>query len=252
MANADYTSDGRTLCSRRQRQRTMTLLEDGVLAPRHFFSARVTEGVRQNPVFWFPREPIPRALSPALPATAGERSPAALRFLGDRRHMALPPLRLCDVCRSYTHRCGTLAVLLLRYLLMLRTTAGHRRACRTPADSCACHSPNQFLPAFRASVSSNFFANLKAFGDPTPTFEFQSGHSSSACGGSKAAFISHIASVRRKRQRQLPFWSPYRKRLGFHFSFPGDRAPRRFRSWLANRTKPLARRTLRVGKSTSS
>jgi hypothetical protein len=41
---------------------------NGVLAL--FLPACVTEGIRQNPLFWFSRESIPRAVSPALPAIA--------------------------------------------------------------------------------------------------------------------------------------------------------------------------------------
>ena len=112
------------------------------------------------------------------------------RFLGDRRDMALPQLRRCDVCRSQTHRRGTLAVLLLRYLLMLRTTAGHRRAPSTPADLCACPSPERLPAALSAPASGYFSAIAKALGDPTSTFAFV-GSLTSACGSSKAAFISH-------------------------------------------------------------
>jgi hypothetical protein len=88
-----------------------------------------------------------------------------------------------------THCGGTIAVRLLRYLLMLRTTADHRRARRTPADLCACPSPNH-LAAFRASASSNFSAIATAFGDLTPPFGFVLALTS-AGGSSKAAFISH-------------------------------------------------------------
>jgi hypothetical protein len=132
------------------RSRRQAALDDaagnGVLAP--FLPTRVAEGVRQNPVFWFPRKPIPRALPPALPAAAGERVPAALRLLGNYLHLALPQLRRRDDCHPQTCRCGAFAVRLLRYLLMLRTTADHRRARGTPADLCARPSPNRSLATF--------------------------------------------------------------------------------------------------------
>ena len=68
---------------------------------RRFFLHMLPKGFVRIQYFAFPREWIPRALAPALPATAGERTPDALRFLGDRRHMALPQLRRYDVCRSH-------------------------------------------------------------------------------------------------------------------------------------------------------
>ena len=117
------------LCSRRQ-----TVQHDsngnGVFAP--FLHACAAERIRQDPVFWLSRESIPCALPPALPATAGERSHAPLHFLGNHRHLALPLLRCSDDCHPQTHRCGTFAVRLLLYLLMLPTTADYRRARRTP------------------------------------------------------------------------------------------------------------------------
>ena len=159
-----------------------------VLAP--LLPTRAAEGFRQNPVFWFPREPISRALPPALPATAGERSPEALNLFGSRLYLALPQLRRCDDCHSQTHRRGTLAVLFLRYILMLPTTADHRRAHRTPSGSCACPLPSRLPAVFRNPTSDNFSAIAKAFGDPTPTFGLARS-TNSACGSSKAAFISH-------------------------------------------------------------
>ena len=174
------------LCSRRQAAHH-DAAGNGVLAP--FLPARVTEGVRQNPVFWFPREPIPRALSPALPATAGERSPAALRFLGDRRHMALPPLRHCDVCRSYSPPRNSRGAL-LRYLLMLRTTAGHRRACRTPAVRVpALHTITFWQPSVHRLRATSSQSRKPSAIPPRHSSFVRS--LTSARGSSKAAFISH-------------------------------------------------------------
>jgi hypothetical protein len=175
------------LCSRRQAAHH-DAAGHGVLAP--LLPARAAKRLRENPLFWFSRESIPRALPPALPATAGERSPEALNILRDRLHLALPQLQRCDACHPQTYCCGPRAVRLLRYLLMLRTTADHRRARRTRAPSCACPSPNHLLAACCPSASSNFSVIATAFGDPTPTFRLLRALTS-ACGSSKMAFISH-------------------------------------------------------------
>ena len=148
------------LRSRRQTAHDDTA-RNGVLAS--LLPARAAEGLRENPLFWFPREPNPRALPPALPATAGERSPAALQFLGDYLQLALPQLRRRNDCYSQTHRWGTLAVHLLRYLLKLRPTAGHRRACRTRARSCARPSPNHIQAAFRGLQFKQLLSNRDSF-----------------------------------------------------------------------------------------
>jgi CheY-like chemotaxis protein len=106
----------------------------GVLAP--LIPARAAEGLRENPVFWFPRESIPLPLPRSLSAVPGERSPDSVHFVGNHLHLALPHLRCRDACHPQAHRCGTLAVRLLRYLLMLQTTTDRRRARRTRSRSC--------------------------------------------------------------------------------------------------------------------
>jgi hypothetical protein len=67
---------------------------NGVLAP--FLPACVTEGLRQNPLFWLSRQSIPRALPPAMSGTAGEPLLAVLHVLGNSLKLALPQVRHCD------------------------------------------------------------------------------------------------------------------------------------------------------------
>ena len=166
------------------KQRAMTLLGTEFL--RRFFLHVLPKGFVRIRYFGFLANRF-RARCLALPATTGERSPAALYFLGDDLQLALPQLRCRDACHSQTHRCGTLAVLLLRYLLMLRTTADHRRAPSAPADLCACPSPHRLPGVLSALASSYFPAIAKALCD---LFAYV-GSLTSACGSSKAAFISH-------------------------------------------------------------
>jgi len=138
------------LCPRRQ-----TAPDDAagyrVLAP--FLPACITEELRQNPVFWLPRESIPCTPSPALPATAGARSPASLHF-GNSLPLALPALRGHHGGHPKTHRRGTLAVRLLRFFVTAQSPAANRRAPCTPTYSCVQALPKASPTNLKAPCAS--------------------------------------------------------------------------------------------------
>jgi len=134
------------------KQRTMTLL--GIEFLRRFFLHVLPKGFVRIRYFGFLANRFrAHRLLLCQQLLASDRPPPSTSP-ETTSHLALPQLRRRDGCHPQTHRWGTIAVLLLRYLLMLRTTTDHRRARRAPTDLCACHSPNHFLPAFRTSVSS--------------------------------------------------------------------------------------------------
>ena len=181
------------------KQRTMTLLRNGVLAP--FLPARAAEGLRQNPVLWFPREPIPHALPPALPATAGERSPRTrLQIL--RR---LPPTGTVPICGAamivhpQAHRCGTVPVHLLRLLL----SRGQRRATDVPPARprvrVSCPPQNHFQAAFLQPASKQLLRHRHSLRRSYPDIRGSSGSLSPAAAVQKRHSIAH-----RPRPPQTP------------------------------------------------
>jgi hypothetical protein len=102
----------------------------------------------------------------------------------------LPALRGHNGGRPKTHRCGTLAMRVLRFFLMPRSPADCRRAQRRPAGSCVWSSPFHLPATFNDPFSSGFSVISIVFQPSYPNQPFSS-PVTSAWGSSKAAFISH-------------------------------------------------------------
>ena len=166
------------LCSRRQAAHD-DAAGNGVLAP--LLPARAAQGLRENPVFWFPREPIPRASASRSASNcwrAIARRPASPSEATSNWHCPNCGAAMIVIQRLTAAELST--VHLLRHLLDAANNGGPlRRASRTPAHSCArTFTESRSHSSFPYALSSNNFSVIATvFGDPTRRLSGSSGHS---------------------------------------------------------------------------
>ena len=119
---------------------------DGVSPP--ILPARTAEGLCQDSSLWFSVKPISRLPTGIMPAVAGNahaRTAGVSQLQRKPFDLALPTLRRANGRSAETHRRGSLAVRLLRFVITPRPAEVQRRANGTLADLCV-RLPSTALP----------------------------------------------------------------------------------------------------------